>query len=78
MSNLKLILGDDKSPFLIEGIMSAEFSWKDEIPKDMVEKLLKNNTNILLISYFRPVIANLTVQAGFPPFHLPFININDM
>ncbi|MGF0031924.1 protein-export chaperone SecB [Bariatricus sp. SGI.154] len=79
LSKLRLKIGgrDAKAPFFVDGILSAEFSWKDDISEELVTKLLKRNTAVMLISYFRPIVANITMQAGLPPFHIPFINVDN-
>lgn len=38
------------------------------------EKMLKVNGGAVLLSYFRPIIATLTMQAGVRPLNLPFVN----
>lgn len=38
------------------------------------EKMLKVNGGAVLLSYFRPIIVTLTMQAGVRPLNLPFVN----
>ena len=58
--------------FYFDGIISADFSWDDEIKNP--EKMLKVSGGTVLLSYIRPILANLTMQAGMKPLNLPFIN----
>lgn len=58
--------------FYFDGIISADFSWDDEIKNP--EKMLKISGGTVLLSYIRPILANLTMQAGMKPLNLPFIN----
>ena len=58
--------------FYFNGVISADFSWNDEIKSP--EKMLKVSGGTVLLSYIRPILANLTMQAGMKPLNLPFIN----
>lgn len=58
--------------FYFDGIISADFLWDDEIKNP--EKMLKVSGGTVLLSYIRPILANLTMQAGMKPLNLPFIN----
>lgn len=58
--------------FYFHGKISADFSWNNEIKNP--EKMLKVSGGTVLLSYIRPLLANLTVQAGMKPLNLPFIN----
>ena len=58
--------------FYFNGVISADFSWIDEIKSH--EKMLKVSGGTVLLSYIRPILANLTMQAGMKPLNLPFIN----
>lgn len=78
---LKLCVGnlnDDKevvSSFYFNGIIAAKFTWDEEIEDPAT--MLKINGGTVLLSYMRPVLANLTMQAGMKPLHLPFINFTE-
>lgn len=58
--------------FYFNGRISANFSWNEEIKNP--EKMLKVSGGTVLLSYIRPTLANLTMQAGMKPLNLPFIN----
>ncbi len=64
--------GDLLNSVYFDGCIVADFTWNDEI--ENVEKKLKINGGTVLLSYIRPILANLTMQAGMRPLHLPFIN----
>jgi len=64
------------APFFIEVSYSAVFSWSD-LEADEVETLLNHNAPAILLGYVRPLIAHLSSNAGFPPLHLPLLNLQD-
>lgn len=78
VTKLNIIVGklDDnnilQNSIYFDGIISASFKW-DENTKNP-EKMLKVNGGAVLLSYFRPILATLTMQAGVKPLNLPFIN----
>lgn len=55
-----------------EGDIVAEFTWEEDVQNP--EKMLKVSGGTVLLSYIRPILANLTMQAGIKPLHLPFVN----
>lgn len=61
-------------PFFIEVSYSADFRWSDLDEKD-IENLLNHNAPAILLGYIRPLIAQLSSGAGFPPLHLPLLNL---
>lgn len=58
------------------GVILADFKWNEAIknPNDM----LKISGGTVLLSYIRPVLASLTMQAGIKPLNLPFVNFADV
>ena len=80
VTKLNLIVGrldEDNRDLLLnsiyfDGVISADFKWDKDI-KDP-EKMLKVNGGTVLLSYFRPILATLTMQAGIKPLNLPFVN----
>lgn len=40
-----------------------------------IEKFLKTKGTSILLSYVRPLIAHMTVDAGYSPLVLPFVNL---
>lgn len=75
---LNLIVGkvDDENDvvtsFYFNGVICADFHWKEDVKNP--EKMLKINGGTVLLSYIRPILASLTMQAGIKPLNLPFIN----
>lgn len=61
--------------FYFNGIIAADFKWNDEI--DNPEEMLKVSGATVLLSYIRPILANLTMQAGMKPLNLPFVNFTE-
>lgn len=79
--NLNLVIGNiDRNnivntAFYFNGNILANFKWNNNIkdPKNM----LKISGGTVLLSYIRPILANLTLQAGLKPLNLPFINFKE-
>lgn len=75
---LNLIVGeiDDNNEvstsFYFNGVIAADFKWNDEI--DNPDKMLEISGGTVLLSYIRPILANMTMQAGMKPLNLPFVN----
>ena len=73
---LDVILGDSTSgqPFYLKVTMEAEFTWEYDINEDDLNKLLSQNAPSVLLSYARPIVANLTSSSPFPTYNIPFMN----
>lgn len=54
------------------GCIVSEFTWENDITN--VENMLKVNGGAILLSYLRPILSSLTMQAGIKPLHLPLID----
>ena len=53
----------------------AFFEWDESIiSSENAQKFLDVNAPALLLSYARPIIANITQQSGLPPYNIPFMN----
>lgn len=63
-------------PFFIEISYSGEFVWS-MLDESEIQILLENNAPAILLGYIRPLISQLTGNAGFPPLHLPLFNLLD-
>lgn len=79
IATLQIMVGqeNDETPFYINLSICTEFRWTDDVTDELLEKLLKQNAIMLLMSYARPTIAHLTADAGFKPFNIPFVNLKD-
>lgn len=75
---LNLIVGeiDDDNKIItslyFDGVITANFKWNEEV-KDP-DRMLEVNGGTVLLSYIRPILATLTMQAGLQPLNLPFVN----
>lgn len=77
--NLELHMGDqnESSPFFIKAIIESNFSWNESVNDDQIKRMLSERAIVLLLSYLRPFIAHMTVEAGYKPLTIPFIDIRD-
>ncbi len=64
----------DKPPFMINLIVSAHFKLEEKIEGTDFDSLLQINAPTFLLSYARPIVSLITVQAGMKPLNLPFLN----
>lgn len=58
-----------------KGIIAADFRWNNEMKS--LDKMLEVNGGTVLLSYIRPILATLTMQAGLKPLNLPFVNFTE-
>lgn len=70
---------DNTAPFYIEATEGANFKWEKEAfdSDDKVERFLDVNAPALLLSYLRPIVANITIASKYPAYNIPFINFNE-
>lgn len=74
---IKIGTNDSKSPFYINGTISSKFHWlEDAYDDDTIDILLKTNAPSFLLSYFRPIISNLTNYSHYPPYNIPLIDFS--
>ena len=66
-----------KHSLYFNGVCSAKFRWKKDINNN-IDDMLRINGGAVLLSYIRPILASLTMQAGMKPLHLPFINFKEV
>jgi preprotein translocase subunit SecB len=64
-------------PFYCTATMMADFKWDETIEESIVEILLNQNAPSLLLSYLRPLIANIIGASQFPAYNIPFINFKN-
>jgi len=65
---------NESCPFWIKAEEQADFKWNIELNSELVDKLLNQNAPSLLLSYLRPVIAQVTMSSPFGAYNIPFIN----
>lgn len=77
---LKLEIGakDSSVPFYICARESAGFRWENSLDEELVNKLLKQNAPSLLLSYLRPIIAQITAASPFDTYNIPFVNFTNL
>jgi preprotein translocase subunit SecB len=73
---LTLTISQEDGPFEIDAAIAALFHWDDSIQADMIDRLLKANAPALLVSFLRPIIANITNVSPYPAFNLPFMDFS--
>jgi len=77
---LTVVIGEksEKSPFFITANEGAIFKWEEGAfeKEQELEKFLNINAPALLLSYLRPVIANITMASKYPAYNIPFINFS--
>ena len=73
---LALELGEEgtNAPFFLKIAANSDFRWEESVNFD-IDKTLKLSGSTMLLSYLRPIVANVTMQAGLPPFQLPFLDL---
>lgn len=64
-----------KNSIYFNGCIVSEFKWEKEIKN--IENMLKVNGGAVLLSYLRPVLSSLTMQAGIKPLHIPLIDFTE-
>ena len=65
---------DGESPFYIRAVESGNFRWEKELNDELVKRLLDQNAPTLLLSYLRPVIAQITIASPYGLQNIPFVN----
>ena len=66
------------APFWITVSYSSKFAWENVIPEEMVERFLRVNAPTVLLSYIRPLVAQITSSSPFPTYNIPFLNLTKM
>lgn len=62
-------------PYYISATICANFKWEpDSYSEEAVDNLLSQNAPALLLSYIRPIIANITNSSPYPVNNLPFFD----
>lgn len=77
--DLTVMIGKNEEtvPFMIEATVTANFTWNNGLSDEQVQALLEKNAKVLLLSYLRPFISHLTVDAGYLPLFLPFSDFSE-
>lgn len=63
------------NPFYVYAEEAANFKWqKNAYNEEEIKRLLEQNAPALLLSYLRPIIANVTRFSPYSAYDIPFIN----
>lgn len=69
---------EKKFPFYVYAEEAASFKWeKGAYSGETLNKLLKQNAPALLLSYLRPIIANITNSSPYTAYDIPFMNFKE-
>lgn len=63
------------TPFHMEIEYWMKSEWESGVSDEMIEEYLNNNARMILLSYARPFITEITAQSQFPPFILPLFDL---
>lgn len=75
--DLSVFIGEesDKYPYFISATMSSYFKWENgKYSEADLNFLLTQNAPALLLSYLRPVIANITNVSPYLAYNIPFFD----
>ncbi len=68
----------NKVPFYVYAVEGAKFKWeKEKYSEEEIDRLLKQNASALLLSYLRPMIANITGSSPYGAYNIPFMNFRE-
>lgn len=73
---LETNLDNEKAPFKLSIRVASDFKWED-LDKKTVDSMLNQNAPALLLSYMRPIVANITNSSNFPAYNLPFVSFKE-
>ena len=68
----------ERAPYWLEVKYGAMFEWKDGDDEKLIQNYLNINAPAMLLSYIRPVVAQLTSASPFGTYHVPFINMAEL
>ncbi|RRD94316.1 hypothetical protein EII17_08870 [Clostridiales bacterium COT073_COT-073] len=72
---LQIVLGNhDKALFYLKAKEEAEFTWSEDLEKEKIAKLLKQNAPALLLSLLRPIIKEITSDLPYGSYYIPFMD----
>ena len=63
--NVEIGEKNDDIPFYIKATEEANFRWNDELDDNMIDRLLNQNAPSLLLSYLRPIVAQVTSASKY-------------
>lgn len=73
--NVTIGKNDNTSPFYVDCEMVAGFSWEENAyDEETISSLLTMNAPALLLSYIRPIVAQITNLSQYPSYNIPYFN----
>lgn len=69
---------DESAPYWLNVKYGAQFIWESIVSEEAAQRFLNVNAPTLLLSYIRPIVAQMTAASPFPEYHLPFINMVEL
>ncbi|MBQ4401956.1 MAG: protein-export chaperone SecB [Synergistaceae bacterium] len=66
---------DVNSPFYIRAVERARFRWEKDMADTTVKVVLEGNAPLLLLSYLRPVIVQITSASAYGACHIPYVDL---
>lgn len=73
---LEINKDEDDVPFKIKASIASLFRWGSE-EEERINRMLKINAPALLLSYLRPIVAQITNSSKFPAYNIPFLNFTE-
>ncbi len=69
-------LGEDSNhfPFKIRITEQANFRWESDVSDKEAKQMLNMNAPAMLLSYIRPMVAQITAATPYGPYNIPFFN----
>ena len=74
---LEITIGEESAqyPYYLKIAMGADFKWETgKYADEAIENLLNKNAPVLLLSYARPIIANITNVSPYSAQNLPYFD----
>ena len=71
---ISVISVNKKQPFILDTTVMGTFNFPKIPTKNDLDKIVHVNCAAIMFPYVREIIADLTMRAGIPPFHMDPIN----
>lgn len=64
----------DRFPFVIRITEQANFRWEASVSDEDAKQMLNLNAPAMLLSYIRPMVAQITAATPYGTYNIPFFN----
>lgn len=64
----------DSFPFMIRITEQASFRWEESVSDKDAKQMLNLNAPAMLLSYIRPMVAQITAATPYGAYNIPFFN----